>query len=203
MFGLVLDERWPQSVRRQLIAEVLDLFRFRGTIHGLSRFLRIVTGVEPIIVERYRMRGGAVIGEPVARGSRAILGAGMRVGGQVGTGTETTLAQQSLEDAFTTHAHRFTVMLPALLCADTLELAAHVLDLHRPAHTLYDLCTVTAGSRVGRGLHVALSSVVGRGSGWEPIQVGAAALGRGAIVGRPVSGTQTAGARLGQDTRVG
>ncbi len=201
--GLALDERWPAAVRRQLIAELIELFRFRGTIRGLSRFLAIVTGVAPIVIERYRMRGGATVGEPVARGSRSILGAGMRVGGQVGTGGETPLGPEAIEDAFETHAHRFTVMLPALLSQQTLDLAAYVLEEHRPAHTLFDLCTVAAGSRVGRGLHVGLSSAIGRGSGWEPIRIGGSALGRGAVLGRPGPGIRTDGARLGLDTRVG
>ena len=200
--GLALDERWPAAVRRQLIAE-RPLFRFRGTIRGLSRFLAIVTGVAPIVIERYRMRGGATVGEPVARGSRSILGAGMRVGGQVGTSGETPLGPEAIADAFETHAHRFTVMLPALLSQQTLDLAAYVLEEHRPAHTLFDLCTVAAGSRVGRGLHVGLSSAIGHGSGWEPIRIGGSALGRGALLGRPGPGIRTDGARLGLDTRVG
>jgi len=202
-FGLVLDERWSAAVRRALIAEVIELFRYRGTIRGLKRFLHLVTGVEPIIIERYRMRGGAVIGEPTARGSRAVLGAGMRVGGQVGTSAQTPLGAGSAADAFETHAHRFTVMLPALLSEETLALAARVLEVHRPAHTLYDLCTVTAGSRVGRGLHVGLSAVIGRGSGWEPLRIGAGTLGRGGLLGQPAPGTRTDGARVGLDTRVG
>ena len=203
MLGLVMDERWPEATRRAVIAALPQLFRFRGTIAGLKRFLHLVTGAEPIIVERWRMRGGAVVGEPEARGSRAVVGAGLRVGGEVGIEGETRLSAQSTADAFASHAHRFTVMLPALLSDASLELAAHVLELHRPAHTLYDLCTVTAGSRVGRGLHVGLSAVIGRGSGWVPIQVGAAALGRDGIIGRPRPGTSTNGARLGVATRVG
>lgn len=202
-FGLVLDERWPARVRRALIERVMELFRSRGTIGGLTLFLRIVAGVEPIVVERYRMRGGAVVGEPLARGSRAVLGGGMRVGGQVGTPGETPLGAESTEDAFDTHAHRFTVMLPALLSQETLDMVAQVLEVHRPAHTLYDLCTLASGSRVGRGLHVGLSAAIGRGSGWAPIQVGGSAIGRGSVLGRPGPGTRTDGARLGLETRVG
>jgi hypothetical protein len=198
----VLDERWPAAVRRQLIAQVMELFRYRGTIRGLSRFLAIVTGVEPIVIERYRTRGGATIGESPAASSRSVLGAGMRVGGQVGASAATPLGPAG-DDAFASHAHRFTVVLPALLSQATLDLAGHVLEVHRPAHTLYDLCTLTSGSRVGRGLHVGLTAVIGRGSGWVPIQVGAATLGRGGVLGRPEPATRTDGARLGLDTRVG
>jgi len=201
--GLALDERWSADVRRRLIEDLTTLFRFRGTVPGLTRFLGIVTGVRPIILEKFRMRGGAVVGEAPARSSRAVLGAGMRVGGQIGTTDETRLGDVTLDDAFATHAHRFVVMLPAVLSEETVAIAGHVLEIHRPAHTLYELCTVAAGMRVGRGLHVGISAVVGRGSGWQPLQVGASALGRGAIVGRPDAGTRPGSGRVGLDARVG
>ena len=57
--------------------------------------------------------------------------------------------------------------------------------------------------RVGRGLHVGLSSVIGRTGGFSSVQLGAAVLGRGAVVGRPEAGTIPGAGRLGLDTRVG
>lgn len=204
--GLALDERWDTGVRRRVIAHVAELFRLRGTVPGLRQFLALVTGVErPIIVEKFRMRGGAVVGEPVARSSRAIVGAGLRVGGKLGASEDAPLAGSAaaLEDAFDTHAHRFVVMLPALLSEETIDVAAHVLEVHRPAHTLFELCTVASGMRVARGLHVGLSSVLGRSSGWRPLQVGGAALGRDAIVGRPEIGLRPAASAVGRDARVG
>jgi phage tail-like protein len=49
--GLLLDERWPEERRRELISSAVDLYQWRGTKHGLSEFLRLYTGVEPEIVE--------------------------------------------------------------------------------------------------------------------------------------------------------
>jgi hypothetical protein len=57
--------------------------------------------------------------------------------------------------------------------------------------------------RVARGLHIGLSSVVGRSSGWWPLQVGGTALGRDAIVGRPEIGVRPSASVLGRDARVG
>jgi phage tail-like protein len=215
--GLVLDERWPAAAKRRLIDELAWLWRFRGTLTGLERFLAIYlearkgAGLRPRIVEHWRVRGlgGAIVGGPGESGagesapaSRAILGAGFRVGGAIGTATEATVAGAG-SDGFATHAHRFTVVVPARLDAEERAVLVHVLDQHRPAHTLFDLCTVDAGSRAGVGLYLGLSSIVGRGAGFRPLELGAASLGTDRILGRPGAGTRPGGSRAGFDSQVG
>jgi hypothetical protein len=59
------------------------------------------------------------------------------------------------------HAHRFSVLIPASLTEEQLDVVRRILEVHRPAHTIFDVCTVGAGMRVGRGLHVGISSMVG------------------------------------------
>jgi phage tail-like protein len=49
--GLAIDERWSWSQRRQLVARAVELYRWHGTRHGLTEYLRIVTGVTPQIIE--------------------------------------------------------------------------------------------------------------------------------------------------------
>jgi len=49
--GMALDEKWPAATRRALLAEAVELYRRRGTRWGLSRYIEIVTGVVPEIVE--------------------------------------------------------------------------------------------------------------------------------------------------------
>ena len=49
--GLVLDERWPDAQRRELIRAAADLYRWRGTSRGLSEYIRVYTGITPEIVE--------------------------------------------------------------------------------------------------------------------------------------------------------
>lgn len=55
---LVLDERWPEARRRELIGAASVLYRWRGTRRGLSDYLRIYTGVTPRIVEQGQERRG-------------------------------------------------------------------------------------------------------------------------------------------------
>lgn len=191
--GLVLDERWPESTRRAAIAEATWLFRFRGTVAGLSRFIELYLGRAPIILEKFRLRGpgGGTLG------GTAIVGAGLRVGGE--SSPDPSVIPP---DAFATHAHRFSVIVPVALGPEQDAVVRRILDVHRPAHTLVELCTVAAGMRVGLGLHAGLTTLVGPSSGFTQLQIGSSALGRGAVVGRPGPGTRTGATRLGLDSRV-
>lgn len=211
--GLTLDERMARAprpggrvedVRRQLIEEVTWLFRFRGTIAGLRRFIEIYLGTEIILIEKFRMRGlgGALLGDPSGLTSSSIVGAGLRVGGAIGSDTSELIAG-SVDDGFETNAHRFSIMIPAVLSTEQHDVIMQILELHRPAHTLVDVCTAETGMRVGKGLQVEISSIIGRAAGFTELQLGGSYLGRGSIVGRPQSGTAIGGGRLGQDSRVG
>ncbi len=44
---LTLNENWPESRRRDLIRAASELYRWRGTRQGLSRYLEIYVGVTP------------------------------------------------------------------------------------------------------------------------------------------------------------
>jgi phage tail-like protein len=204
--GLVLDERWPIERRRALVAEAVTLFRFRGTMPGLVRFLEICLGVRPTIVEAFRLRGlgGAVLGQSdLPAASAPIVGGGFRVGGADAGPNELPGPATVTADAFATTAHRFTVIIPAAISPEHLAATAHLLDVHRPAHTLYELCTVGAGIRVGIGIHLGLSTIVGRTGGFDQLQLGASTIGTTGIVGRPRLGTRPAASTLGHDSRVG
>jgi phage tail-like protein len=59
--ALVLDEEWDETKRRRFIGEAVELYRWRGTIRGLNRYLEIYTGLVPGVRER-RWPGGIQIG---------------------------------------------------------------------------------------------------------------------------------------------
>lgn len=203
--GMALDERWPVEKRRALVSWAAWLFRYRGTVMGLRKFLELYLGEPPVILEEYRVRGmgGAVLGGTGAAVSSAVLGGGFRVGGAIGEPGEQVVDQSKLDDAFKLHAHRFSVLIRAMLSDEQAAVVNDILEMHRPAHTLVTLCTVGAGMRVGRGLHLAISTTVGRTGGFSTLQLGAAALGRGAILGRPETAVFPEASRLGRDSRVG
>lgn len=202
--GLVIDDRWPERAKRELIRQGIWLFRYRGTVVGLKRFLEIYLDCQVTIIEHFKVRGlgGAIVGADDTRTSSAVIGAGFRVGGQIGETDQVTIDEPTLHASFASHAHRFSVVVPISLDQEQLNALRHILDVHRPAHTLYDLCTVDMGLRVGIGLYVELTSLVGRSSGFGELQVGGSALGRGSVLGRPGPGTRLGGSQLGRDSRV-
>lgn len=202
--GLVLDEEWDEPTRRRLIAAATELFRFRGTVHGLKSFLELVLGVKVIVLERYRFRGigGALLGDEDAALAGAVVGTTLRVGGEVGR-SEARPLEGGLADLYASHAHRFTVVVRGELTAVQRRIVDHVLRIHRPAHTLVDVCTIGNGMRVGRGIHVGLLSSIGRTGGFATAHVGDTAVGRGTILGRPAAGAKLGETRLDTDARIG
>lgn len=199
--GLVLDQRWPEAAQRAAIAEAVDLFRRRGTVGGLKRFLEIYLGVQVNIVEKFRLRGlgGARLGADDARLTNVVVGQ-FRV---EGASEDDEGAALAAPDAFATHAHRFSVIIPASLNAEQLDVVRRILDVHRPAHTLYEICTVDAGLRMGRGAYLDLTSIVGDSAGFGRLRAGHSALGVSDVLGRPRPAVRVGSSRMGHDTRGG
>lgn len=206
--GLVVDRRWPESARRAILAECTWLFRYRGTVMGLQRFIELYLDRRVTLIEHFKVRGlgGALVGavgDREALASNAVLGAGFRIGGKLGVEEAESITSVSIADAIETHAHRFSLVIAAQLNGEQLEVVRHILDSHRPAHTLFDICTLDAGMRLGVGLYAGLTSILGNTAGFGVLQVGASVLGRTDTLGRARAGTSVGNSRLGGDTRVG
>lgn len=185
--GLTTDERWPIERRRKLVDEIVLLWRSRGTLGGLTRFIEICTARSTYVLEHFRLRGlGAPIlgysGEDTPTAS--VLGSGFRVGGVVGSAEQVALTGDAAE-VFRTRAHRFSVFLAASLTDEERSAVLDLIEAHKPAHTLFDVCTVDAGMRTGIGLLLGITSVIGKTGGFTTGQVGSWVLGRGTIIGKP------------------
>lgn len=177
--GLALDPRWPVEARRALVAEAAALFRARGTARALERVLELYLGFEVVILEGWRLRGGAgpTLGAPPSAPGAAVLGAGLRVGGAAGP-------PGAAPNPYETAAHRFTVLIPAELDRERAAVVRNILDLHRPAHTVAEVCTLAGGMRLGSaGLRVELTSFVGAGRHFSRPVVGGMRLGGGGVTG--------------------
>ncbi len=199
--GLVLDRRWAPAARRQLVAEIVPLYRRRGTTVSLSRYIELFLAGEhagrtdrqlprPVIVEHFRLRGlgGPLLGEEPVRSNRSVLGFGFRVGGATGDLDGGLSGPAGPEAAFLAPAHRFSVLIPRPLGSEEESAIRHMLDTERPAHTAYELCTVDAGMRIGDGLHLGLSSIVGPTGAFEPAVTDRTLLGRRSVLGGRATG---------------
>ena len=174
-----------------MVREAASLFRTRGTVASLRRMIEILTDdAKVVILENFRLRGGGVVGNDIVNESQAVLGVGFRVGGLIGDPQVQPLADGEPVD-FDDFAHRFTVTVVSALNEAQLACVRRLIELHKPAHTDFTLCTAQSGIRVGVGTHVGVSAVVGQGAGFEPAIVGEAALGAGFLLGRAELNTVT------------
>ena len=131
-----------------------------------------------------------------------------RVGGSVGDEAgarfdPSTGATAPLSSAFDTAAHRFTVLIPQPLDGEQESVVRHVLDTERPAHTTYELCSVEAGMRAGRGTQVGISSIVGPTGSFSPAITDRSLLGSGTILGGGSTGIAVEAGRIDTTARVG
>lgn len=184
LLGLALDARWPEPARRELLRQAYDLYRIRGTQECLDRLLRLYLPAPFAIVENWRLRGvaGAVLGAlPAGPPAPAVGGPG--AAGALGRFV--VGGRRPGENAYNATAHRFTVLVCADLTAEQRDVVRGLLASHKPAHTEVELCELGLGMRVGRRLHLGLSSVVGPGDDWGRAVVGRVAVGAAGVVGRP------------------
>jgi phage tail-like protein len=205
LIGLTLDNRWSEPARRTLLAEAICLFRRRGTISGLRRILEIYLACQVTILEAFRVKGygGSFVGgrDDAPGPASAVIGQSFRVGG-ADVEIDGIGGTERADDAFATHAHRFTVFVTRNLCSDEIEVVKDLLELYRPAHTLVDVCGAGQGMRVGQGLHVELSTIVGPASPYASAVVGNAAAGTGTVVGRGHAGVRPGLTTLDRSTVV-
>ena len=61
--GLALEQSWPEDRRRKLVEQAHRLYALRGTPAGLRLHVAIYTGVEPQIMEHFKLRRWLVLSQ--------------------------------------------------------------------------------------------------------------------------------------------
>jgi phage tail-like protein len=203
LLGLALDRRWTPTARRALVAQAFELFRIRGTQACLERLLELYLDIRVPVVESWRLRGlsGAVLGPPPAgEDAPAVLGAARTTGS---LGHFTVGGRKPASDGYQATAHRFVVLITTDLLPEQREVVRRIVEDHKPAHTLFEICELGAGMRVGQRLHLSLTSVVGPGSGWGQVTVGQVPVGTDGILGSPSIAARVGETSLAGAVRVG
>jgi phage tail-like protein len=116
--AMVLDENWTEEKKRKLIKNAVEIYKWRGTLRGLKLYLKIITGVEPEIIEHHFPFKDFEIG----------------VGSLVG--------MDSIIEEKVDLAHCFTVKvpLPVKKVDDyTIKKIHEIIRTEKPAHTKYFL----------------------------------------------------------------
>jgi phage tail-like protein len=185
LIDLSFDPSWPLERRRALVEEGIALYRIRGTVRGLRRYIEIYSGIEPVISEAFLERPNrpAFLGRP-----GSILGCGL----PLMTAGPTLRPEDGLWRAY---AHRFDVTVYADDGCDETVLSAvvdRIIEVNKPAHTAHKLRVMQPGVQVGISSTVGIDLVVG--SSTPPvIQIGG---------GEDASAVSGVGA-LGVDTILG
>jgi phage tail-like protein len=112
-----LDERWPESAQRELVANMVQINRKRGTRAGLAQVLKIFTGVEPDIIER--------------RADNMVVGVAARLGYGIALGKDNV-----------PHTFAVRMKLPALpphLEIERRRMIEALIEKEKPAHTQFTL----------------------------------------------------------------
>lgn len=186
LVDLAFDPSWPLERRRALVAEAMSLYRQRGTVRGIERYVEIYTGTRPAIVEAFLRRPA----RPAFLGGRgSVLGGSFALAACApGDAPDAALARD--------YAHRFAVAvyLDDPCDADVLlPVVDRIVAANKPAHTVHTLCPVRADARVGVQSTVGVDFVLG---GREPP--------RAVLGGCPEPGAPAEGAAvLGVDSVLG
>jgi phage tail-like protein len=160
LIDLAFDPSWPLARRRALLSEAMSLYRTRGTVAGLERYVEIYTGRRPRIVEGWLERPArpAYLGRP-----GAILGCGLPL-----LGSHPSAAVLPDDLLWARHAHRFDIFVyvdDPCLAEVTLRVVDRIVEANKPAHTIHRCRPVYPGARVGVQSRVGLDLVLGAAGG--------------------------------------
>lgn len=177
--GLAFDPAWSDHQRRLLLANAPYFFQRRGTVAGITQAIRVAINPDagPAIFqdqqEGPRAQVRLVEHFHTRHFSRAALGDS--------TGPDEALTGDVRADA-RARAHRFTVLVPATICAGRIAgaegLIERIVAAEKPAHTAFTLRRFWALFRVGEA-RVGLDTALGAGGRFTPITLDATALAEG------------------------
>lgn len=218
--ALALPEVWGDGERREAIAGAFVRYARRGTVAGLLETLRTEAGVRALIDEPLQATGwwGLPAASTSCRpgdagtwtdggdsilGFNTVLASAEPQGAVVGTTATLDRSQLIAQDEYGTPlfddvAYRFTVRLypGEVTCAGKLDQVKAILDREKPAHTVYDMCVIAPGIRIGYQARLGVDTLLGGGP--VPGRLGETAL----VLGREPRGQVGVRSQVGVSTQL-
>ncbi len=166
---LALDRHWPVPKRRRLLEEAHRLYALRGTPEGLRLHLRLYTGVDPQILEHFRLRRWLIEGATRLGSQTALWGSDvvnrLQLDQHLIVGESQVIdTTDPLRDPFWTTAHRFSVFVPMKEDPGAAEQQTiqRIVEMAKPAHTLAEVFLVRPRFRIGIQSFIGFDTVVGQ-----------------------------------------
>ncbi len=143
---------WPETTRRELIREAINLYKQRGTAPGMQAILRLHTGLQapqPIIIEHFRLRNYNARRQT---GTADLVHDSLYLVGSRLTPTADEIA------------HHFTIILPSQAAPDAAALDSlhRLIAAQKPAHTRYQLRVAAPEIRIGCQSTIGVDTLIGR-----------------------------------------
>lgn len=203
--GIALDRSWSVDRRRRLVAEAPKLFHIRGTVAGLKRHIAVYTGIEPKLIEHFRLRRWLTLDE-TRLDEEKLWGPEIVRRLQLDTYSEIGRfalvdGGDPLTDPVAAFAHRATVYVPVGEAFGDSDQAAleDVVEAAKPAHVTVDIRLMRPRFVIGCDLLLGVNTILGRDC--RTARADESVLGEDIrLAGPPAGFTLSEGLRLGPDT---
>jgi len=140
ILALVIDESWDEAKKRELIANIVRIYKLRGTPRGLVLYLKIYTESEPEIIEDYWPLNGLQVG------------------------VSCTIGVDSIIIGYIERARCFTVRIPQTLDDTPIDMIRkiHAIVLaEKPAHTNYYMIFAEPEVQEADFMQIGVASMIG------------------------------------------
>jgi phage tail-like protein len=205
---LTLDRHWPEKQRRELLRQAHRLYAWRGTPAGLRLHVQLYTGVEPRLLEHFKLRRWLFLDHARLGEQSAVFGKAIVPRLQLDEYAQLNSFQlldsgDPLRDPFHYYAHQCTVFVPVRggvsdVQRRTLE---RIVDMAKPAHIQARIAIVEPRFRIGIQAFIGLDTVIGH----YPNQViaGEGRLRYDTMLGPSADEAEPPTIRIGVRTRIG
>lgn len=206
--GLALDRHWPEAQRRALLQHAHRLYALRGTAAGLRLHLRLYTGLEPHLLEHFRVRRWLELDHGRLGDQSRLFGPAvvrrLQLDEHAAIGSfQLTDTGDPLRDPFHYYAHQFTVFVPVRTTPGDPERQTilRIVEMAKPAHALARVEILAPRFQLGCRSVVGLDTLLGRYP--SGVRAGDAQLGHDTVLSPSPDEAARPHLRLGTRSRLG